>query len=65
MKDNARTIKSTHAIREAGVHTLEVWIVDPGVVLEKFIVRHDELRPSFFGPPETAGAADGAAAAGT
>jgi hypothetical protein len=55
MRDNARTIPSTHAIREAGVHTLKVWMVDPGVVLERLIVHHNDLHPSYFGPaPPTA-----------
>jgi len=51
VKDNARKMSSTHTIDEAGVHTLKVWMVDPGVVLEKVIVHHNDVRPSYFGPP--------------
>jgi hypothetical protein len=47
-------MKSTHAIREAGMHTLKVWMVDPGVVLEKLVVHHNDVRPSYFGTPERA-----------
>jgi hypothetical protein len=52
VKDNARTLKTSHKISKAGVHTLKVWMVDPGMVLEKIVV-HDGNRPkSYFGPPE-------------
>ncbi|MGC3992034.1 MAG: glycosyl hydrolase 115 family protein [Chthoniobacteraceae bacterium] len=51
VKDNARTIKSDLQITEAGVHTLKVWMVDPGVPLEKIIVHTDALPSSYFGPP--------------
>jgi hypothetical protein len=52
VEDNARTLKSSHNIGEPGVHTLKVWMVDPGVVLQKLIVHHQDVRPSYFGPPE-------------
>lgn len=51
VRDNARTLKSTHQISEPGVHTLKVWMVDPGVVLEKLIVYSEQLPNSYFGPP--------------
>ena len=51
VRDNARKLSSTHTINDAGVHTLKVWMVDPGVVLEKLIVHHNDVRPSYFGPP--------------
>jgi Gylcosyl hydrolase family 115 C-terminal domain/Glycosyl hydrolase family 115 len=53
VSDNVRTMKSTHTIAEAGVHTLKIWMVDPGVVLEKVVVHTDDVRPSYFGPPES------------
>jgi len=49
--DNARTLRSTHRIAEPGVHTLKVWMVDPGVVLETVIVRTEPLPRSYLGPP--------------
>jgi hypothetical protein len=55
--DNARTMKSAHTIDGAGVHTLKLWMVDPGVVVEKLIVHRNDLRPSYFGPPELSAAA--------
>jgi hypothetical protein len=51
VKDNARTLKSTHKISNAGVRTLKIWMVDPGVVLEKIIIHTGDVRPGYFGPP--------------
>lgn len=52
VKDNARTIRSTHAVSSPGRHTLKVSMVDPGVVLQKLILHQEKLPPSYFGPPE-------------
>jgi endo-1,4-beta-D-glucanase Y len=53
VRNNARMIKSNHLLPDAGYHTLKVWMVDPGVVLEKIIVNTGGIRPSYFGPPES------------
>jgi hypothetical protein len=50
VRDNAITLKSTHAIAAPGVRTLKVWAIDPGVVLQKLVVHTGEVRPSYFGP---------------
>ncbi|HEY9194731.1 MAG TPA: glycosyl hydrolase 115 family protein, partial [Mucilaginibacter sp.] len=49
----ARQCKTTLKIRSPGNHTLKVWMVDPGVVLEKIIVNTGALKPSYLGPPES------------
>jgi len=36
-----------------GYHTLKIWMVDPGVVLERILLSHGPLRPSYLGPPES------------
>ncbi len=53
VSNNARYSHSSHRIAEAGYHTLKVWMVDPGVVLEKIIVDLGGVRPSYLGPPES------------
>lgn len=53
VRDNVRTLKSRHSIPGPGVHTLKVWMVDPGVVLESLIVHDGHLPASYFGPPES------------
>jgi hypothetical protein len=63
VRDNARTLSSTNTIDRAGVHTLKIWMVDPGVVVQRLVVHHNDVPPSFFGPP--ARVADGNAAATT
>jgi hypothetical protein len=52
VKDNARTQTSSHSISEPGVHTLKVWMVDPGVVVEKIVVHDGNHHDSYLGPPE-------------
>src|SRR5690606_22900718 len=32
VRNNARTVTTTHRVTQAGPHTLKVWMVDPGVV---------------------------------
>ncbi len=49
----ARQTKTTLKIKSPGNHTLKVWLIDPGVVLEKIIVNTGGLRPSYLGPPES------------
>ena len=51
--DNARHSTTSHRIGNAGYHTLKIWMVDPGVVLQKIVVNTGGLRPSYLGPPES------------
>ena len=44
---------STHEITTVGAHTLKIYMVDAGVVLDKIVVDTGGLRPSYLGPPET------------
>ena len=44
---------STHEITTAGAHTLKIYMVDAGVVLDKILIDTGGLRPSYLGPPET------------
>jgi hypothetical protein len=53
VKDNARVVSTTHTLAAAGDHVLKVWAVDPGVVLEKFVIDFGGQKKSYLGPPES------------
>jgi hypothetical protein len=53
VKNSIRTVTSTQVVNTVGQHTLKVWMVDPGVVLQRVIVNTGGLRPSYLGPPES------------
>ncbi|MCB0744280.1 MAG: glycosyl hydrolase, partial [Ignavibacteriae bacterium] len=51
--DHIKKKQSTHTVSAAGKHTLKVWMVDPGVVFQKFVIDAGGLRPSYLGPRES------------
>jgi len=51
--NNARRITTNHIIKEPGYHILTIWMVDPGIVLEKILIDTGGLKPSYLGPPES------------
>jgi hypothetical protein len=54
VSDGVRRVTVPLTIAKPGYHTLEIWVVDPGVVLERIVVSHGPLLPNYLGPPESA-----------
>ena len=53
VKDSVRVVKTGFTLDKPGYHTLKVWMVDPGIVLQKVIVDLGGLQDSYLGPPES------------
>lgn len=53
MKDSVRHVVSSHTLFQPGYRTLKIWMVDPGVVLQKLTVNLGGVKPSYLGPPES------------
>jgi hypothetical protein len=53
VSDGVRKLSIPLTIASPGYHTLKVWMVDPAVVLEKIVLYHNHLLPSYLGPPES------------
>jgi hypothetical protein len=53
VKDNARYARADFTLANPGYHTLKIWMIDPGVVIQKLIVNLGGLQPSYLGPPES------------
>jgi hypothetical protein len=53
VSDNQRTSYTMHKITSPDYHTLKIWLVDPGVTLQKIVVNTGGLKGSYLGPPES------------
>jgi hypothetical protein len=51
--DNLMTLKAKLDMPKQGQHRLRVWMVDPGVVLDKIIIDFGGVKDSYLGPPES------------
>ncbi|MFY0686384.1 MAG: glycosyl hydrolase 115 family protein [Cyclobacteriaceae bacterium] len=50
--DHIKTSSSKHNLTK-GNHTLKIWMIDPGIVFQKFVIDAGGLRPSYLGPKES------------
>jgi hypothetical protein len=50
---NLRRFTTPLAIKRPGRHTLAVWMVDPGVIVDKIVLHTTRPVESYLGPPET------------
>jgi hypothetical protein len=53
VSDSVRIVKTPLTLEKPGEHTLKVWMVDPGIVLQKIVVDCGGEKPSYLGPPES------------
>lgn len=51
--DHIRKKQSEHKAITPGKHTLKIWMIDPGVVFQKFVIDAGGLKPSYLGPEES------------
>ncbi|MEK7718814.1 MAG: glycosyl hydrolase 115 family protein [Bacteroidota bacterium] len=50
---NIVELKTKHTIGKAGKHILKLWMIDPGIVLQRILIDCGGLKPSYLGPLES------------
>jgi hypothetical protein len=49
---SGNTTTTTHAV-DAGAHEVKLWLLEPGVVVQKLVLDLGGVRSSYLGPPES------------
>jgi len=50
---NIKTFKTPLFFNKTGKHTINYWMINPGVVLQKLVLDLGGLKSSYLGPPES------------
>lgn len=50
---NIRRYTTKHTIPKPGNHVLKIWMVDPSVVFQRFVISREEVPETYLGPPES------------
>lgn len=53
VSNSINKIVSKQTLKKSGKHTLKIWMVTPGIVLQKIIIDCGGLKPSYLGPMES------------
>lgn len=53
VSNSINQVNSSFQLDKPGKHTLKIWMVDPGAVLQRIIIDCGGLKPSYLGPLES------------
>lgn len=53
VSDGVNQVTTPLSIATPGAHTLKIWMVDPGVVLQRLVLDFGGVKPTYLGPRES------------